>query len=130
MNSTLESDFVKAILVALSKRKDVRVWRQNSGKSVVVDPHTGRKRSMQMAPTGAADISGIHIRTGQRVEIECKAAGNRPSAAQKRWRKFIESFHGIYVLAAHDEKRTMKENVDTVVSDFETSVEWSEVFRP
>jgi hypothetical protein len=116
---TIESDFVKAILIALSKRKDVRVWRQNSGKSLAVHPKTQKTYAIQMAPEGAADISGIWKKTGQRIEIEVKADGGRLRPAQNRWRNFIVESRGIYMLAKYDDKMTMGDNVGLFIKRFE-----------
>jgi hypothetical protein len=118
---TTETDFVKAICIALCKRKDVRVWRQNSGKSVAVHPKTRRTYAIQMAPEGAADISGIYKKTGQRIEIEVKADGGKLRPAQNRWRSFAVEFRCIYVLATYDEEMTMDANIALFLDRFDTA---------
>jgi len=70
------------------------VWRQNSGK--VQSIHGSW---IELAPKGAADLTGIAVGSGKRIEIECKSPTGKQSDDQKRWAGMIIMHGGIYVLA-------------------------------
>lgn len=84
---------MKNILFSLGRIKEIRVWRQNSGKL----PNE-QGRMVQFGTPGAADITGI-LPDGRRLEIEVKTPTGRQSEQQKRYQDMIERFGGVYILA-------------------------------
>jgi hypothetical protein len=81
------------IMLALGRRTDLRIWRQNTGTA---RSHDG-KRVIKFGVVGGADISGL-LRGGRRLEIEVKAPGGVQSEDQKRFQQMIERFGGVYLL--------------------------------
>jgi hypothetical protein len=73
-----ESDVVRACLEYL-KGWGWHVWRQNTG--AVASTYKGKTRFVRFGIKGAADITGWD-RRGRRVEVECKAGKNKPTAEQ------------------------------------------------
>jgi len=108
---TTEAKFQAAIMIAASKIPGMRVWRQNVGSV----KKAGGGMFHAGPPKGAADISGIYAPSGRRVEIEVKAAGKKPRPEQIKWGSFIHTAGGIYVLAVFDKRRTLADNVASVV---------------
>ncbi len=91
-----ETDLVRGILSALAWRRDVAVWRQNTGAVSVGDG--ARKRFVRFGYKGFADISGIGP-GGVRIEIECKVERGVQSDAQKAFEAMIRQHGGIYFVA-------------------------------
>lgn len=109
-----EHDFQEALRARLGSRKDVRLWRQLVGQFYA-------KRGEDMftpvrvgPPNGAADLSGIHLGSGRRIEVEVKAEKGRLSDEQERWGKNMLAWGAVYVLAQYDGSMTMQQNVDAV----------------
>ena len=111
-----ELEFMRRLMLALGRRRDLRIWRQNVGRIQIRDDK-GRLQRVFMAgpPPGAADLSGIAIPDGWRLEIEVKSARGRQSPAQKRWAEFIEQSGGVYVLVQLDPRLAMQDNVHQAV---------------
>jgi hypothetical protein len=111
-----EGAFQRALLLALGRRPDLRLWRQNVGAVAVRGEEGSVARFFRAGPPkGAADLSGIVRPEGYRLEIEVKASRGRPSHAQSRWASFIAAFGGIYLLAAYNGAQSLQENVRRVV---------------
>jgi hypothetical protein len=99
-------------MLALGRRPDMRIWRQNVGSIPVRDErgrvvrvfHTG-------VPKGAADISGYVRPEGWRLEIEVKGPGGVRSPEQEWFARLITQGGCVYALVAYDESRSMAENV-------------------
>lgn len=108
-----EHDYQTRLLLALGRLTSLRVWRQNSGRIRMPDPRTGEDRWVSLAPPGAADISGILLPHGQRLEIEVKdtaaiakawlASKGKTEVAQRAWAAMIRRFGGRYVLVHGDQ---------------------------
>lgn len=88
----------------------VRVWRQNAGLSRVDG------RVIRGAPAGAADLSGIVLPHGWRIEVEVKAVGGRQSLAQRRWQAMIERHGGVYIVCRGPDIRAHVEAVHAAVA--------------
>ena len=90
---------VTQILCELSKNKNIRVWRNDTGAAKSIDGD----RFIKYGLVGSADIIGInyleHLRIGQFVAIEVKTGSARQSDAQKNFEKMILSRGGVYILA-------------------------------
>ena len=88
-----EAQLLQKILFSLGRLKEIRVWRQNSGKLP-----NANGRMVQFGTPGAADITGI-LPDGRRLEIEVKTMTGKQSVQQKRYQDMIQRFGGVYILA-------------------------------
>jgi hypothetical protein len=88
-----ESFLVHAILRAWGAHPSLRIWRQNTGGAKI------KGQWVMFGTPGAADISGLLLPHGRRLEIECKTERGRQSEDQKSFQAMIERFGGLYVLA-------------------------------
>lgn len=79
----------QAILLALGARRDLRLWRNNSGVAF------GKGRAVRFGVVGQADISGI-LKGGRRLELEVKRPGERPTEEQARFGAMIRTFGGVW----------------------------------
>jgi hypothetical protein len=93
-----ESTIVSGILTALSYRRDVKVWRQNTG-AARLPGRGGELALVRFGRPGAADISGLVVGSGRRLEIEVKRPGGKQSEAQEQYEREIRNAGGIYLLA-------------------------------
>lgn len=89
-----ESELLAAILNRFGSRPGVRLWRQNTGMA-----RTPGGQLVRFGVPGQADISGLRIPSGQRVEIECKSARGHQTQQQRNWQAMIEKHGGLYILA-------------------------------
>lgn len=90
---------VNDILVELSRRAYVRVWKSQTG---VFRDLEDDNRIIRTGVKGSADISGIlRIRSGYgiRLEIEVKTGSGRQTPDQKNFQRMIESLGGFYLVA-------------------------------
>lgn len=106
-----ETPFLRSLMGALGALPELRLWRQNAGTAWVPISDKGRdllkaltRRGMVRPidlgpPVGAADLTGIVLGSGLRLEIETKAERGRLSSEQVAWSEFIERAGGVYVLA-------------------------------
>ncbi len=82
------------ILREFGGRPDLRIWRQNTGAA-----RTALGALVRFGVPGQADISGLRLPHGQRIEIEVKSPKGRQSQQQRRYQAMIENCGGIYILA-------------------------------
>lgn len=122
-----EIEFMQHVMLALGRRNDVRIWRQNCG-SVPIRDRTGRVVRYFHAgpPNGASDLSGI-VRApasiaGLRLELELKSPTGTRSLEQIRWGDFITASGGIYVLLAYDAALSLEDNVHRAVEQVDRSL--------
>lgn len=112
----LETTFMRNLLLALGRRPELRVWRQNNGVIPIRDGNGKTERYFDTGiPNGAADISGIVIPYGWRIEVETKMQKGKVSQTQLNWAKMITEAGGIYVLARYDNAFSLEENVSGAV---------------
>lgn len=100
MNPESESNIQREILNHLGRGR-FRLWRQQAGKACVIEPryrHLVPHSWMELAPAGAADLTGIYD-TGRRIEIEVKTPTGQQREAQERWQSMIRTRGGIYIVA-------------------------------
>ena len=88
-----EHQIQNEILATFGARKDMRIWRQNTGAIVI------ENRMVKFGVPGQADITGLLIPSGRRIEIEVKDAKGRQRESQKKFQAMIEKAGGIYILA-------------------------------
>ncbi len=112
-----ELEFQAAFMLAIGRRNDIRIWRQNTG-SVPVRNTSGIVLRYFHAgpPTGAADLSGIVRPEGWRLEIEMKSATGTRSVEQTRWADMIVAAGGVYALIAYDATASPALNVERGVA--------------
>jgi hypothetical protein len=92
-----EHSIQNEILRVFGSRSDMRIWRSNCGVATMGFGPDARK--IRFGIPGQADVSGIILPTGQRMEIEVKKHDGRQSKDQKAFQQMIERFGGIYILA-------------------------------
>lgn len=90
-----EAEIQRAIMLAFGADPRLRLWRANTGTAK--DPITGRV--VRFGTPGQADLSGLILPLGRRLEIEVKSATGKQSEDQISFQRMIESFGGLYVLA-------------------------------
>ena len=91
-----EVEIMRAIQLALGARRDVRVWRSNTGVGrALTDPSS----VVAFGLPGAADLSGIVSPSGRRLEVEVKSATGRLSPVQRAFGEMVQRFGGIYIVA-------------------------------
>jgi hypothetical protein len=103
---------MRRLMLALGRRPDMRIWRQNVGSIPVRDEqgrvvrvfHTG-------VPKGAADISGYVRPEGWRLEIEVKGPGGTRTPQQETFARLVTQGGCVYALATFDAGHSMAENV-------------------
>ena len=119
-----EVTFGKALMIALSRRPDIRVHRQNVG-SVAAADLSGEVvgRFIAGPPKGAADISGIVGPYGWRLEVETKSATAEDTAPQEAWGLMIRRMGGIYVHVRYQKKLSLTENVARAVAAVVAEIE-------
>lgn len=93
--STKEKCIQNEILEALGVRRDLRIWRSNTG---VARPLSDPKAVVRYGVPGQGDISGI-LANGRRLEIEVKAPDGVQSEQQRDFQTMINKFGGLYVVA-------------------------------
>jgi hypothetical protein len=87
-----------------------RLDRQNAGRVEVRQRGGGSGGWIDLAPTGAADLSGLVAPEGWRLEVEVKVLEpHKPE--QIRWQNYIRAFGGIYVLVRWAPELDLDENV-------------------
>lgn len=99
-----ESHVLHDVLAAWGAHPRLRLWRQNTGVGWFAGGKPARKGDPGAYPVkfgvpGQADISGLLMPEGRRLEIETKTMRGRQSEDQERWQRVIETFGGVYVLA-------------------------------
>lgn len=107
-----EQEFKNTLLVGLSRTKRVRVWIQPAGKIL-----TKRSTAVQGAPIGAADITGIALGYGIRLELECKNVRTEVSPGQIHWLEEVRSWGGIALLLRVAKGETLEQAVARCVGE-------------
>lgn len=110
-----EAQIQRAILAELGALPWLRIWRVNVGAGQIADGRFAR-----FGVKGQADISGIVLPYGRRLELEVKTHTGRVSEAQRRWGQMIERFGGAYAvvrsveeaMAAADDARGLLPSYD------------------
>ena len=88
------TELVKDILREFGARTDLRIWSQNTGAA-----RTKTGQVVKFGIKGQADLSGVMLPGGRRIEIECKTGNATQTKEQIRWQAMIEKYGGLYVLA-------------------------------
>jgi hypothetical protein len=85
-----ERELLHAIQLALGCRLDCRIWRVN-----VVRAKDPFGRMVTSGPSGSADLSGIHIPSGRRIELEVKSPKGTVRPEQVAFIEMVKSSGGI-----------------------------------
>ena len=91
----IESKIQREIRLALGKRDDVVVWRNNVG---TLKTEHGQHVKFGLC-VGSADLIGIYKPTGQFLAIECKKPGEKQSQEQKMFEALVAISGGLYCVA-------------------------------
>lgn len=97
-----ESTIQKEILLEFGARQDMRIWRQNTGALKIDD------RFIRFGVPGQADITGLLIPSGRRLEIEVKKLKGAQQESQKNFEKMITKSGGVYITARSVEEVYIK----------------------
>lgn len=81
-------------ILRLGQRRDVRLWRQNTGVARAMDDP---RRVIRFGIVGGGDASGIVAPFGTRLEVETKSATGKAEKSQLAFGKMIQTFGGIYI---------------------------------
>ncbi len=95
-----ETGLVKQILQYLGWKKNVFVWRQNTGgANYSYTNKAGKTKSyhVNFGFPGMADVIGLY--KGRFLAIEAKVGKNKQQPPQKAFQDTIERYGGIYILA-------------------------------
>jgi hypothetical protein len=96
MTTTVE--LTDAILLAAAD-DGVRLFRNNSGVAVFVDPKTKKKRHVRygVGPRGGGggDLIGWRMRDGKFVSIEIKVGLDQSDEDQLKWRRWVLAGNGL-----------------------------------
>ncbi len=118
-----EIDFMHRLMLALGRKPDVRIWRQNVGSVPVRDDRGRIVRVFRAgAPKGAADITGYVRPDGWRLEIEVKGPGGSRSPQQETFARLVTQGGCVYALVAYDASRSTSDNVAAGVRVVETAI--------
>lgn len=118
-----EIAFMHRLMLALGRRPDVRIWRQNVGTIPVRDEQGRIVRVFRAgAPKGAADITGYVRPEGWRLEVEVKGPGGARSAQQETFARLVTQGGCVYALVAYDAARSIAENVAAGVRVVEAAI--------
>lgn len=93
LDTKSEHQIQNEILATFGARKDMRIWRQNTGAALT------KNGMVRFGVPGQADITGLLIPSGRRIEIEVKDAKGRQRESQIKFQSMIEKSGGIYILA-------------------------------
>ncbi len=99
-----EQRILAEILRHFGSKPWCRLWRQNTGRAVPLWAITKRPRPnplpmIAFGIPGCADLSGLLVPSGRRLEIEVKTETGTQSEQQRRYEAMIRKFGGVYVLA-------------------------------
>ncbi len=119
----MEAAFMRRLMLALGRRSDLRLWRQNVG-SVPVRDTSGRTLRVfsSGAPKGAGDLSGYVRPEGWRLEIEVKGPRSKRSRDQEIFAQLVAAGGCVYALVAYDAAQSMAANVARGVRAVEAAI--------
>lgn len=118
-----EAEFMRRLMLALGRRADMRIWRQNVGSVPVRRTDGAVLRVFHSgAPKGAADITGYVRPEGWRLEIEVKGPGGALRPEQETFARIVASGGCVYALARYDVERSLAENIAAGVRAVEQAI--------
>lgn len=88
-----EQQILNSILRTFGTRSDMRIWRANTGAARFGN------QVVRFGIPGQADITGLLLPSGRRLEIEVKSHSGEQRPEQKDFEAMIKRFGGLYILA-------------------------------
>jgi hypothetical protein len=88
-----ESAIQREIRLALGRRTDVVLWRNNAG----IARH-GESRVVYGLCVGSADLIGLYCPTGQFLAIEIKKPGGKQTEEQRLFGALVRRSGGLYAV--------------------------------
>jgi hypothetical protein len=120
---TSENEFMRRLMLALGRRQDMRLWRQNVGTVLIRDEHGRVLRAFHTGvPNGAADLSGYVRPEGWRLEIEAKGPGGEVSPEQAAFARTVAAGGCVYALVTYDEAQSMNANIADAIREIEAAI--------
>lgn len=102
-----EQHFCNAFRVAVTQaRLGVLLYRQQAGRV-----RTDKGTWMELAPVGAADLTGTVGPEGWTLQIEVKGATTRETDEQRAWRARHQQLGAIALVIRYDAARDLDANV-------------------
>lgn len=118
-----EAEFMRRLMLALGRRPDMRIWRQNVGSVPVRDENGRIVRVFHTGvPKGAADLSGYVRPEGWRLEIEVKGPGGELRPEQETFARLVAAGGCVYALATFDDRRSPAENISVAVRTVDEAI--------
>jgi hypothetical protein len=105
VKSPLEKTIMDNIQLKLGARPDVRLWRNNVGAY-----KDERGHLVRYGRPGSADLTGLVLPDGVRLEVEVKRPGGKLSEDQQKFAAMTMRFGGIYILATSVEQAEVSLN--------------------
>lgn len=106
-----EAEFLDALRLAIGGRRDVRIWRQLVGNFWTRYGDGDFRPVSAGPPKGAADLSGLVIGSGKRLEIEVKGPGGKLRPEQEQFRQNMLAWGCVHMVCVYDPDLSMMENV-------------------
>jgi len=114
-----EQDFQQQLRVAITAAKlPVRLWRQPAGRLELA-----RGGWVDAAPVGAADLTGVVVPEGWRIEIEVKGPRTRTTPEQIHWREQLAACGAIALQVRYDGRLLADENLAAGVEAIRAAIE-------
>lgn len=115
----LEQEFQQLLRPAVTRAlgNRVRLWRQPSGKI-----QAARGGSVECAPVGAADLTGIVAPTGARIEIELKGARTPTTDEQVLWRESMAARGAVALQLRYDRTLDIDRNIALACAEISRAV--------
>lgn len=114
-----EQDFQQQLRVAITAAKlPVRLWRQPAGRLELA-----RGGWVDAAPVGAADLTGVVVPEGWRIEIEVKGPRTRTTPEQIHWREQLAACGAIALQIRFDGQLLVEENLAAGVAAIRAAIE-------
>lgn len=113
-----EQDFQQRLRTAITAAKlPVRLWRQPAGRLEL-----SRGGFVDAAPVGAADLTGVVVPEGWRIEIEVKGPRTPTTTEQVHWREFMAASGAIALQVRYDGQLLLEENLLRAVEEIRAAI--------
>lgn len=127
MSTVLEQDFQQRFRTAVTAaRLPVRLWRQPTGKLELA----GGRGFVDAAPVGAADLTGLVLGTGTRIELELKGPKTKVTDEQLKWRAWAGGAGAVALQVRYDGGLLLEENIARAVDALRAAVDLAACAHP
>jgi len=107
-----EAEYQEALRRRLGSCLEVRLWRQLVGNFWTKYGDSDFRPIKAGPPKGAADLSGLVLSSGKRLEIEIKGPDGRLSKEQEQFRKNMLDWNAVHMVCFYDKGLSLEENVE------------------